>query len=543
MHIFFALLFSWYIKHFNVSLRLSSDNLLDVNETITVDFQKEQRHGIYRTIPVKFRGNELPLRVISAGCSDPQGTEWIWKRGLDYINIRIGNPYSYVSGVVTYYINYQVEYVVFDSLNFQYFIWNVTGNNWDVPIDSAICNIALPILPLEAKAFTGYWGERNEGAKIYIDSVQKYITITTTNSLGPYEGLTILLKFPAKTFKIQSKVSKLINLLLKLWPLFIPLIALVILFIEWYKHGRDPYTGTVVVQYEPPKDLTPSESGTIFDEKVDPRDITAEIVYLVLNGYIKMEEDKKDIILTKIKDCDENLKPHQCAILKSLFKNEYAEEDEKVVKLSSLKNRYYKEFTKISREIYKSLTERGYFKEDPETVRVSYFPIGIGISMGIVIVGQLLMKNSPSNFFIIYFSAILNFLIFAFFGRIMVAKTEKGAQALRYLRGLREFIHTVERERLKLFALDNPEMFKRLLPYAIAFGEEDKWGKVFEELFEEIKERVGVGYVRVHSFVPTTAYLNSTLYSVPHSKTGGRGGGFSGGFSGGGAGGGGGGAW
>ncbi|MDI6851069.1 MAG: DUF2207 domain-containing protein [bacterium] len=543
MNVFIALLLSWYIKEFNVALRLTGDNLLDVNETITVDFENEKRHGIYRNIPVKFRNDQLSIKVISAGSYDFEEMPWVLKRGPDYLTIRIGDPDKYVSGVVRYYINYQTEYAVFDSLNYQYFIWNVTGNSWNVPIDSVICNIALPVLPLEARAYTGFFGARGKDAKIYADSIQGYLSFATTRALEPYEGLTILLKFPPNTFKVQSKISKLGKLFLKLWPLFIPFIAFFILFLEWYKRGRDPYTGTIVVQYQPPEDLTPSESGTIFDEKVDPRDITAEIVFLMLNGYIQIEEgDKKEIIIKKLKDCDENLKPHQCAILKSLFKPEYAKEDNKVVKISDLKNRYYKEFKKISREIYKSLTTRGYFREEPETVRASYYAIGVGISMGIGIVGQLLMKNSTSNLFIIIFSAILNFLIFSFFGRIMVAKTEKGAQALRYLRGLREFIHTVEKERLKLFALDNPEMFKRLLPYAIAFGEEEKWGKVFDEIFEEIKERVEFGYVRVHSFVPTMTYLNSTLYSIPHSS-GGSHGGFSGGFSGGGAGGGGGGAW
>jgi uncharacterized membrane protein len=544
MNLFFAFLLSWYIKEFNVILQLSEENLLKVEEIITVDFQSELRHGIYRTIPIKFRNSELPIKIISAGCTDHKETQWTWRKGTDYINIRIGDPEKYITGIVKYYIHYEVKYSVFDSLDFQYFIWNVTGNNWDVPINSVLCKITVPILPSEFHAYTGLWGERKEDVKIAFDSSQKYLYFATTKPLGPYEGLTILLKFPPNTFKLQSKISKLLSYLLNIWPLLIPVVAFFILLLEWYKRGRDPYTGTIVVQYDPPEDLTPSESGTIFDEKVDPRDITAEIVFLILNGYIKIEEGKKrEIILTRLKDCDYNLKPHQCAILKSLFKPEYAKKDGKIVKLSDLKNRYYQEFVKIRDEIYESLTKRGYFREDPQTVRTYYYAIGFIISFGIAVIGLLSLQSAPTRFNTAIFSSFLNFIVFSFFGRIMVAKTIKGAEALRYLRGLREFIHTVERERLKLFALDNPEMFKKLLPYAIAFGEEEKWGKVFDEIFEEIKERAGIGYMRVHSFVPTMAYLNSTLYTIPHSSGGSHGGGFSGGFSGGGAGGGGGGAW
>ena len=44
------------------------------------------------------------------------------------------------------------------------------------------------------------------------------------------------------------------------------------------------------MQYEPPEQLSPGEVGTLVDNSVDMRDITASIVDLAVRGYISIEE-------------------------------------------------------------------------------------------------------------------------------------------------------------------------------------------------------------------------------------------------------------
>ena len=48
--------------------------------------------------------------------------------------------------------------------------------------------------------------------------------------------------------------------------------------------GRDPGRLPVVVRYEPPAGMTPAEAGTLIDESVDMRDITATVVDLAVRG-------------------------------------------------------------------------------------------------------------------------------------------------------------------------------------------------------------------------------------------------------------------
>lgn len=543
MSLALALLLSWYIQKFEVKLELLPQNVVRVEEVITVDFQNELRHGIYRTIPSRFRGMDVGLKVFEAGNLDKPGTSYHLERSFGDLNIRIGDPNSYVTGVQRYRVVYIAKNVVFDSLGNQYFIWNLTGNGWGVPIKEVSAEVRMggEFMPISAFSFSGYYGEKEQTAEIKFDSTNRRVYFVGRKSLEPYEGVTILLKFPKGSFKMPSFWDKIYAYLRLFIVLLIPVVSFFYLFFEWRRKGRDPFVGSVVVQYEPPEDLSPAEAGVIIDERVDPRDITAEILFLALNGYVKLEEtkDKKEYVLHKLRDCDGFLKPYQCMILRSLFKSTYSE-DGRTTKISDLKNKFYVELSKINSKIYEELTKRKYFRENPERVKSHYMGIGIIIIFFLLITtGILTFGRDPVQFLISLFSAVLTLIVFSVFSNWMVAKTLKGAEALKKVRGLREFISRVEKDRLKRFAIDNPEMFTKLLPYAIAFGEEEKWGKVFEDIYNEIKDRVAVSYVSVSHFRPALTYLSSSAFSVPHSS----GGGGSGGFSGGGAGGGGGGAW
>ena len=72
--------------------------------------------------------------------------------------------------------------------------------------------------------------------------------------------------------------------LFKNWPLVIPVATFVLMFWRWWTRGRDPRLRPIAAQYEPPEQLTPGEVGTLIDNSVDMRDITASIVDLAVRG-------------------------------------------------------------------------------------------------------------------------------------------------------------------------------------------------------------------------------------------------------------------
>ena len=596
-----GLIFAWYIKDFDVRAKLLKDNAINVREVITVDFDGEKRHGIFRFIPTYYRGHPVNLKVERVyNVTTGSETHKITRRARDIL-IKIGSPDWLVSGVNTYMIDYSMRYVVFDTTQADRLVWNVTGNYWNTRIAHARFSMRPPegVSVKRFECFTGRVGAREKDCECHVKG--GVLICETTKGLPAYSGMTVVADFPPGTFSQPGPMVKFWWKFSIFWPILIPVVVFVIMYRKWLKYGRDPEMGSVTTTYEPPADLTPIEAGALIDEVVNPRDFTAEILNLAIKGYISIEEtpDKKDFVLVKLKDCDDELEDYQCEILNTLFighedadkikgsklgkdklervlekiqikddptginelikklnkkkdKNpEYAKFLERlenlrkrypVVVLSSLRNMYFVVFDDVRDLIYKRLTMRGFFAGNPAKIRNKYAAMGILIAMASLLFIPLSLSN-PIRIWIGIFSMSVASAIVIIFGKYLPRKTEKGVEMLRKLKGLREFIHRVEKDRLKRFALENPKMFKDLLPYAVAFGEEKKWAEVFAEVYEVLREKAGLTTVYVTGSMGFSNMISSMQSSLAPSSSSGSGGGSGGSFSGGGAGGGGGGAW
>ena len=83
----------------------------------------------------------------------------------------------------------------------------------------------------------------------------------------------------------------------------LPLWAFIVMFFFWWTKGRDPKPDiSVAPMYEPPKDMTPAEVGTLIDDAVHPRDITCTMVDLAVKGYLKIEETESKVLLFSHRD-------------------------------------------------------------------------------------------------------------------------------------------------------------------------------------------------------------------------------------------------
>ena len=100
----------------------------------------------------------------------------------------------------------------------------------------------------------------------------------------------------------------------------------------------------IVVEYEPPDDLSPAEVGSLLDERIDTPDIVSTAIDLAVRGYMTIREEEttrllfltdKDYRFEKRKPADDALKAHERAFYGGLF----ASGDS--VLLSSLKNNFY----------------------------------------------------------------------------------------------------------------------------------------------------------------------------------------------------------
>ena len=131
-------------------------------------------------------------------------------------------------------------------------------------------------------------------------------------------------------------------------------------------------------------------------------------------------------------------------------------------------------------------------------------------------------------------------------------RTKYGNEMLGKLKGFKNFLETVEKERLEALVMQNPNYFYDILPYTYVLGVSDKWIKKFES----ISLQAPSWYDSSNGFDVSSfgTFMNSTMVSAqsamsssPSSSSGGSssggGGSSGGGSSGGGSGGGGGGSW
>ncbi|PIS42125.1 MAG: hypothetical protein COT24_05305 [Candidatus Kerfeldbacteria bacterium CG08_land_8_20_14_0_20_40_16] len=557
--IFPRIAFAEKISNFEVTIEINSDTTINVQEKIDYDFEELQRHGIYRDIPIKYkaRGGNYQLRISNINVVDENGKEYSFAVSYPGKNaeIKIGDADKYVTGQKTYLISYTIARAInfFDDHDELY--WNATGNEWEVAIDNAQAIVKFPqsisVAELQAICYAGALGSTSECQSNYFQENSQGLIEGVSfaeKSLYPQEGLTVVTGLPKGILTPPSKWQSFWDLLKDNGILFLPLLVFGLMFYLWNKRGRDPEgKGTIIAQFEPPDNLTPAEVGTIVDEKTDKKDISAEIIYLAVNGYLKIIRKsgkgvfaKEDYELEKLKESGDLANEFEKKLMDSFFSDQ-----ERVVRLSSLKNKFYKDLEDVKNKIYKSILDKRYFPKNPRNVRAAYIAINILIIFVSLCAYGLIGGLGVFSFIL---SAIIVF-IYSFF---MPAKTKKGVEAKEYILGLKYYLTVAEKDRLKFHNAPqkDPQHFEKLLPYAMVLGVEKEWAKQFEGIYKEPPSwysdpsgRYFTALYLANSLNGFQNQANTTLASRPSSASGGGSGFGGGGSSGGGFGGGGGGSW
>ncbi|HLQ51045.1 MAG TPA: DUF2207 domain-containing protein, partial [Terriglobales bacterium] len=284
---------SWNISDYSSSVLIEENGTSLVTERITCVFVGEY-HGIYRKIPIEYPGPNgtnytLFLDVLKVEDENGNKLETKTSNKGEYRQLQIFIPNAVDTKkqvVITYRVLNAIRY--FDDHD--EFYWNVTGNDWPVPIDHASAVVSLPPKAadsgLRVQAFTGTYGSTDREATSRIEGRQAYFE--TTNPLNMRGGLTIDIYVPKGIVSEPGFLTKL-GWFFKSNPIiFLPIFAFAVMYSMWYWKGRDPNPGiSVAPMYEPPKDMTPAETGAMIGDSVHPRDVTSTIIDLAVRGYIK----------------------------------------------------------------------------------------------------------------------------------------------------------------------------------------------------------------------------------------------------------------
>jgi uncharacterized membrane protein YgcG len=554
---------SWRVADFNDVITIGGDGSSQISERVTLVFIGDW-HGIHRFIPVEYPGPRgtnytLFLKVRSVSDADGGKLKYETHTANGLLDIKI-----YIPGVVDTTRRVQIDYIARNAIRYfedhDEFYWNVTGNDWPVPIDHVSATVHLPANTagsLRAQAFTGVYGSIAKEVTTSIHGSD--VEFETTNPLSIRGGMTIDTYVPKGLLREPSALTRLGWFLGSNPIVFLPFVTFGVMFTLWWYAGRDPDPGmSVAPLYEPPPAISPAESGTLVDDKIHPRDITSTLVDLAVRGYVKIEEavergllfHHKDYIFHLLKpeaQWGSDLQAHERVMLENVF----TAGDQ--TRLSSLKNRFYTAIPVIRQDIMAALKRKGMYLLDPESAN------GYSVVAAIAIVGAfaLLQFLGWASFFssipLLILCVAISAVIWWLFARVMTAKTLKGARTRVAILGFQEFMNRVDAERLKRMP---PDTFEKYLPYAMALGVEHNWAHAFAGIVQNPPQWYASpngmsGFNPIffsNSMHSMASDMHQVFVSAPRASSTGSGwsggGGFSGGgFSGGGFGGGGGGAF
>ena len=567
----------WVITSFHSDVRIAHDASLAITEDIRVDFGAQQKHGIFRTIPVRYRFDdtydryyELTVETVTDGSRPVPYKESITN---DNVVIRIGDPNVLVSGAQRYVIAYRVVGAMNSFAEQDELFWNVDGALWPVAKQSVSATVQLG-----AGTFINavcYQGPTGSTAPCTVSNAGGSSDFRSTRELGSGEQMSFavamnkgVVSVPAPLLEARKRQFPQdafdVNPLTTGVGLLVLLVGIGLIVRFWNEHGRDRAYLTryylaptdaaerlepvfqhepVVVEFEPPLALKPAQLGVILDESADTKDVTATIVDLAVRGYLTITDvpgmfGRHDWLLTQKTASTAELLPYETTLLNGLFAGRQA------VKISELKGKFQTSLRSAESQIYSDAMQRKFFRVRPDLARMGVIGVAIlGALAGAAITYVLGIGFGGG---LIGVAVILDALVLLAVHRAMASRTAAGREAMQKTLGFRLYMTTAEKYRQQ-FA-EKAEIFTQLLPYAIVFGCVSKWAHAFQGIDTSATNSWYVGNAPFQAALLSSSLesmnsgLSSAISASPPSS--GSASGFGGGgFSGGGGGGGGGGSW
>jgi uncharacterized membrane protein YgcG len=538
------------ILSYHSDIEIILDGSMTVVENIRVRAEgRDIRRGIFRDFPTDYRdrfGNRYRVGFQVTGVTRDGLDEPFRAEGYaNGIRVYVGNPDVYLDpGEYTYRISYKTSRQLGFFEGHDELYWNVTGNGWAFPIDVAGAVVRLPgQVPADAirvAAYTGVVGSTARNAATEVGDGTAIVE--TTRGMRPNEGLTIVVSWPKGVVPEPTSSQRLRWLLRDNRGLLIALtgfgLIFAYLYLAWSRYGRDPREGVVFPHYDPPGEISPATARYVRRMGYDDRTLTAAIINLAVDGYVRIAESGSTYTLTRIPRDPAPTAPGERVLLSRLFaKGDVVELDDKNHKVIGGARRAHR-----------------------RALRLHNHKVHFRLNSNLLIPAVLLL--AASAFLVVFVGGLTpasgtglgaGVVLIAVFNHLLKAATPGGRALMDKLEGFRLYMDVAERDDLELRnpPEKTPELFERYLPFALALGVEQEWAEQFTDVFARLGEGGDYRPRWYHGdFSPNrlsgfTSDVGSSLTSAiassaspPGSSSGSGGGGFSGGGGGGGGGGG-----
>ncbi len=543
------------ILSFHSDIAIATDGTVTVTEHIRVYAAGKQiRRGIVRRIPITRTDRngskkKIDIQVLSVTCNGstcPYDTER--ENGMRIINFgnddRLAVPAEY-EYTLTYSSRGHVGF--FDTYDELY--WNVTGNDWDFPIDQASATLTLPndVSAISTACYTGAYGKAEKNCEITNEG--NVVHFRTIAPLHRGEGLTVAVSFPNGIIERPAPPSALELFWQKYGSPISAAVCLLLLltycWLTWNKAGRDPRRPVVIPTFRPPHNWSAGIIRYLYIRTADDRGFTASLVSMAVKKAIRIDCEKKKYTLRALKRV-ETLSAEEQALYDTLF--------QKATTLAvSDKNheRFAEAMLQLKEALSTEITMKEYYLYNGKYI-AGGFMVSLGVLGLYLLMCWSIIDTLPAFAFWYVALVLLVLVIFCIYAWLIQAPTPLGAQTTANIKGFRMYLKTAEENRLNLLTPpeQTPELFEQMLPYAIALNVENEWGRKFEAVLKKYnytpdwyKGTEPLVYTALaHSF--TSSISSAQVDPASSSSSGGSwssgsgGGGFSGGGGGGGGGGG-----
>ena len=539
------------VDDFYTEITVNVDGTISVTENINYNLGQNERHGIFRNIPYKKTnadGKSFKMDIDVVSVEDELGTAYRYETssGNGQISIKIGDANEHVTGVKTYIISYIVSGALTYFSEQTELYWNLTGNDWEIPILRSSANINLPKeindSLTNAVCYTGIKDSTEKSCEHSAEA--NTYSLVSSKPLQPGEGLTVVIGFPPDWVDILEPkpdnswlLSYIFGLLFVIAGLYWFILLPIIIFNKRYKirkYFKDNQK-VVAAWFDPPKNdvrnsYTPAETGILIDKRPDHKEVTATIIHLAQRGFLKIVEQEvsgflgktNETVFVKLKEykTDVDLKEFEFLILDGLFSTK----DTISTKELKKSTKFGENIVKFMTEVENSLEKHNLFDTD--------FSNAKNINSALLVFGAFTF-NLP---------LLLVLLImrhhYIKFNNVGIQKFSETASLYNFLISQSEQLD---------FQSKNQMFFEKLLPYATAFGAERIWAEKFKDLEFTKTDWYDGGLNNSLAFTSLSYNIGSSVQSsqsyTSSKSSSGFSSGFSGGSSGGGGGGGGGGSW
>lgn len=533
------------IKSYDVEVQIHQDSSMTVTENITAAVENiEINRGIVRVFPVRYTDSHGRIVRVGFDVLDVKIDGRRTKRNIasngDYQELRIGDPDRMLSpGDHTFAITYKTTRQLRFFEDFDELYWNVTGNDWTFPILSASVSVALPDKDWgegfnSIEWYSGVYGKkgtRNEAVLLPGGAVK------TTRAFRPGEGLTVVYTWPKglvappppkqENAAAQTGVALMTLLLISLWLAY-----------AWSRWGAKSSAKAVIPLFYPPYNKSPAYIGYVYKHmKLDNAVFAASIIGPAVKRAIKVEEKENkafrtsgsSIILIKEPQTPGDLRPEEHTLMRKLFsgaKNELVVNKKNNRRLINGRSSLHEKLRPLGRlhnkNTSKLLPAAGIYLLGiialypfsgiyPITMIISFVAGVVLISAALaygkiprragggfrqfiariipaaatgVIIWRVLhdadisINPAPSLIFIASAGVI------SVMRPLLMTYTQRGSDLINKIEGLRLYMNTAEKSRLEMFypSKETPELFERLLPYALALGVAKTWADKFASI-------------------------------------------------------------